>query len=196
MKAHHTRPEMFRLGSAASGSASSDRLTRRMTLLAGLELSRCRADSVSRRQFLRRQPGCGRAARPDGPLRAPQRAGHAPQPVPVGPRPRRRADDGEPLLRPPARLAAGSGRQAGRPDLRRPCRGRARHASRSLPTSRAAATTTRTTATSRAGSRTTAAGATAGSERARTTSTRSATTRQQDLAFLGTAAPAWTSCDR
>ena len=118
---------------------------------------------------------------PDAPLPDPSKSRH---------RARRRPDDGEPLVRPHARLAADAGRRAGRPRVRRQSRdnGGSRRG-RSRPGSRAASTATRTTATGAAASSSTTAPTTAGCARRPTTTSRSASYRQQDLSFYGGAVP-------
>ena len=104
----------------------------------------------------RRRDRSGRAA-----LGGPARALAKPHP-PHAVRPRRRAHDGEPVVRPLPRLGARRRRPPGRaglPRRRRACRTRRTPGAR---TSRAAGSPTPTTPTRAAGSSTTAAAATAG----------------------------------
>ena len=164
-----------------------------------------------RRRYAREDDPLGAAASRGAPFSAPRRRppwAHGRSHAPRSP-PRRSSrsparsgidhidhgDDGEPLVRPPPRLAARRGRQAGGPQLHRRERRRAPDVPARARLPGLLVPRSRPLLRGRRASSGTTARATAGS-RGQNDLCSIGYYRQQDLPFLGKAAPAFTTCDR
>ena len=122
----------------------------------------------------------------------PLRGGVPARPGRVGDRTRRRRDDGEPVVRPHARLAPG---RRGRPDRRYRDLDGVRHDTWHLDTFTGEGFHDPEPLVQRRPQEFNDGTVTAGSRRPTTTSTRSATTRPTISTFYRNAAPYWTVCD-